>query len=297
MSVSAGDELLRWVSESGSGSWDRLRDVCAFVAQKHHLQVRPWVLASGLAALGHLDIDWRTRSWSVAPPALNVVPGLGLCVVLTGSRPHYLDRRFDSATDDLDVFPFDIPQSPWPAARLAKCASLALVHQVAHALGARVVIDPAANLVAAMRPIDEEPIELAPEPSLDDAQRFDPGDLCWRPATDRVPGLYRVDLHGRPVYRQRLEDGTWLAVDLPVGQFLALRGKRRVLRWREPKEGKPSALEVEKGLALPLLAERATTVSSGLAAQSDGGWWRYPNVPKPIATTIAGVLLQELQVI
>jgi hypothetical protein len=297
VSGSAGDELLRWVSEAGSGSWERLRDVCAFLAQKHRLKMRPWVLASGLAALGHIDIDWRTRSWSVAPPALNIVPGLGLCVVLTGSRPHYLDRRFDTATDDLDVFPFDIPQPPWPAARLAKCSSIEMVHQVAEGIRARVEVDPATGLVAALRPVDEEPIEFAPEPSLEEAQRFDPESLRWVPAVDRAPGLYRVDLHGRPIHRQRLEDGTWLAVDLPVGQFLSIRGKRHVLRWRQPSERRPSALEVERGVSLPLIAERAATVSSGLAPQNDGDWRRYLNVPHSIAAGIAEALLQELQVV
>jgi hypothetical protein len=101
--TSAGDDLLRWVSEAGSGPWERMRDACAYVAEKHRLQRRPWTLASELSALGHVDIDWKSRSWSVAPPAVNLVPGLGLCVVLTGSRPFYIDRRFEEATDDLDV--------------------------------------------------------------------------------------------------------------------------------------------------------------------------------------------------
>ena len=104
----AGDELLRWVSEAGSGTWPQLRDACAYVAQKYGLTAAPLILASDLSALGHIDIEWKTRSWSVALPALNLVPGLGLCLVLTGSRPYYLDQRFEEVTDEVDVYPFGI---------------------------------------------------------------------------------------------------------------------------------------------------------------------------------------------
>ena len=132
---SAGDELLRWISETGSGSWDRLRDAAAYVCEKHDLKVRPWTLATELSALGHLDVNWSNREWSVAPPALNLVPGLGLCIVLTGSRPHYVDERFDEATDDLDVYPFEVSQGQAPAAKFAKCASVEVAQNVAEALG------------------------------------------------------------------------------------------------------------------------------------------------------------------
>lgn len=297
MTGSAGDELLRWVSEAGSGSWERLRDVCAFIAQKHGLSRRPWSLASDLSALGHLDIDWRTRSWSVAPPALNVVPGLGLCVVLTGSRPHYVDKRFEAATDDLDVYPFEVPQAPSPSAKFAKCASLDVAERVAAGVGAQLVIDPAATLVEAMRPVDEEPIQLAPEPALDEAVRFDPASLQWRSDHRRVPGLYRVDLRGRPVHRRLLADGSWWAIDLPAGQFLELRARTEtVIRWCRPQGEAPAMFEVHRDVSLPLLAHRAATVCSGLVPTINGTWRSYLNVPNRIAASIAAALLQPLPV-
>lgn len=293
----AGDDLLRWVSEAGSGSWEKLRDVCAFLAQKYKVQIRPWRLANNLAALGHIDIDWTSRTWSVAPPALNLVPGLGLCVVLTGSRPHYLDRRFDDATDHLDVFPFDIPQPHgWPTARLAKCASLEVVDAVATALRAHVVINPAAQLVKALHRIDEVALDRAPEPLLDDAQRFDPSTLRWIPVGERHPGLYQIDLHGRHVFRRLREDGTWVAVDRSVGQFLELRGKRNVLLWQSATEREASQFMVDADISLPLLAERAVTVSSGMAPKRVGEGFSYSNVPREIAEGIAEALLQELHV-
>jgi hypothetical protein len=248
-----------------------------------------------LSTLGHLDIDWGTRSWSIAPPALNLVPGLGLCVVLTGSRPHYVDRRFEEATDDLEVYPFEVVQAPSPSAKFAKCASVEVAARVAAGLGARLVIDPATALVEAMRPVDEEPTEAAPAPALEEAQRFDPSTLAWAWDHGRRPGLYRMDLHGRPVHRRLDDYGNWWAVDLPTGQFLSLRERvDPVVRWRPMTAEEPACLEVRRELSLPILAERAATVSSGLAPRQVGGWRRYLNVPRPLAADIARRLLQVL---
>lgn len=292
---SAGDDLLRWVSEAGAGSWERLRDACAYVTQKHGLERRPWTLATELSALGHLDIDWRTRSWSVSSPAINIVPGLGLCVVLTGSRPLYVDRRFEEATDDLDVFPFEVAQAPAPAAKYAKCALVDVAERVAAGMGAQLVIDPAGGLTEALRPVDEEPIKAAPEPSLEEARRFDPATFRWEFDHGRRPGLYRMDLHGRPVHRRLDEYGSWSAIDLAAGQFLVLRDRAEpVVRWRPARGDAPSRFDVRRELSLPVLAERAATVCSGLVPQVEGDWRRYRNVRRDIAERIAAALLQAL---
>lgn len=293
---SPGDDLLRWVSEAGSGSWERLRDACAYVAEKHGLRKRrPWTLATDLSALGHMDIDWRTRVWSVAPPTINVVPDLGLCILLTGSRPFYVDRSFEQATDDLDVFPFEVPQPPSPAAKFAKCASVEVAQRIAEGMGALLVLDPARGLAGALRPVDEEPIEAAPEPALEEAHRFNPVTLRWEADHGRRPGLYRVDLHGRPVHRRLDEFGSWWAIDLPAGQFLELHERAEpVLRWRPATAALPACFEVRRLVSLPVLAERAATVSSGLVPQTHGDWRRYFNVPRGLAERISTMLLQPL---
>lgn len=290
-----GDDLLRWVSEAGSGTWERLRDACAYVTEKHALRERPWTLATKLSALGHLDIDWKTRRWSVAPPAINIVSGLGLCAVLTGSRPLYVDRRFEQATDDLDVFPFEVPQPPSPVAKFAKCASVEVAERVADRMRALLVFDPAIALADALRPVDEEPIEAAPEPPLEEALRFDPATLGWEAEHGRRPGLYRVDLHGRPVHRRLDAYGRWWSIELPAGQFLALKGRpEAVVRWRTGSGELPSYFEVRVEASLPLLAQRALTVTSGLLPQTADRWRRYMNVPRPLAERIANALLQPL---
>jgi hypothetical protein len=229
---------------------------------------------------------------------LNLVPGLGLCIVLTGSRPHYLDRRFEEATNDQDVYPFDVEQPPLPAARFAKCASVEVARRVAERLDATLVIDPAGRLADALVPVDEEPVAAAPEPSLEDALRFDPATLEWDAAHQHRPGLYRIDLHGRPVHRRLDESGSWWATDLPAGQFLALRSRTEpVLRWRSGSASDPPCFEVRQQLSLPVIAERAATVSSGVASERVDGWRRYRNVPRTLANRIGEALLQQVAVV
>ena len=272
---SAGDELLRWASEVGSGTWEQLRDASAHLGNKHKLSIRPWILAESLSVLGHLDIEWATRRWSIAPPALNLVPGLSLCIVLTGSRPYYIDRRFEDATDDLSVYPFPIEQPPAPAAKLALCASVSAAYEVGERFGAELVVNPARSLAESLVAIDKLPIaEFAPPPSLDAAEFFDAESLRWRPIDSERPGLYRIDLHGRPVHRRLDSHGNWYLVDLAVGQFLALEGRPDpAMRWQHgSNDGRvPPVLEVRATLALPVLAERAATVSSGLPCKMAGG--------------------------
>ena len=293
----AGDDLLRWSSEVGSGSWNRLRDACAYLTERYSLRLRPWTLASRLSSLGHIEIDWNNQRWSVAPPTINVVPGLGLCTVLTGSRPYHLGRRFEKATDDLDVFPFDIPQHPNPTAKYAKCASVEVAIKVAVGMEALLVFDPASALIDALRSIeDNDLLEAAPAPPLEEASRFNGDSLGWDKIHDRSPGLYRVDLHGRPVHRWLDDHGRWWELDLATGQFLAIRTRQApVCRWQGSTSQAFGQFEVRGDLSLPILAERALTVSSGLLPTVSDKWRSYHNIPRLLAEKIAHKLHCHLQ--
>ena len=296
-SDSVGDELLRWASEAGAGSWGSIRDAAAHLGQKHALRLRPWIMVSQLSSLGHLDMDWDTREWSIAPPAVNLVPGLWLCVVLTGSRPYHVERRFEQATEGLDVFPFEQAQPPAPAAMYAQCDSVDVAEDIARRLSARFVVHPAKGLADAVRSVEATPRSAAPEPPLEEAERFDHRTIAWTREHGRQQGLYRVDLHGRPIHRWLDASGSWSEVDLPTGQFLALReSPDGVLAWVPATvDGlTPPLMGVRTGVFLPTLAERAATVSSGLLPTRDGAWVWYPNVPEDVAAAIAAALGQNL---
>jgi hypothetical protein len=149
-----------------------------------------------------------------------------------------------------------------------------------------------------MRSVDEPEIKPAAEPPLDDATRFNAASMGWDPVETRpTPGLYRVDLHGRNVHRRLDDYERWWDIDLAAGQFMELeKAGKSVLRWRPPDRGRPSAIEVHERVHLPILAERAFRVSSGLRHQKIDEYRRYVNVPRDLAELAAERLLQELQV-
>ena len=304
--LSPGGELLQWASEVGRGKWEDLREAAVHVARKNGIRLRPSTLASQLTSLGHLDIDWEVREWSVARPTLNVVPGLGLCTLLTGSRPYYLRRQFDDATEGLDVYPIIVTQPPFdpryaataPAALFAKCASIEVAADVARRTGAEFVVAPATSLANALPSLDPDTLRRASPPDLDlDVDWFNPQDLTWaRPHQPPRPGLYRLDLLERTSYLW-YDQGSWCSTDLPEGQFLALRREhKQVMRWVAAPVGlgQSSRLEVRREVHLPQVAERAVTICDGKVPTLKGEWKRYKNVPRHVWQTIASRLGQSM---
>lgn len=291
MTVStASDDLLRWASETGSGSWHHLRDAAAHLARTHSLELRPWQLAVPLASLGHLDIDWREQRWSVAAPAVALSPGMGLCATLVGARPSRIVERYREATEDLNVYPFQLPQRHAPAALFAKCSSVEVTKGVASRLGVPLIFDPASGIVEELPSIVLEEVSPgSPIPNEDGLERFNPINGRWRRVSARdEEGLYRLDLYGRSMHRLH-RSGDWYSVDKATGQVLLLEGKNDLLFWCEPSSDSrvPSTLEVVTWLGLPPLAERAAVVSSGLVPVISGNRRIYRNVARSTATTIA----------
>ena len=288
--MTAPDDLLRWASETGGGSWRHLRDAAAYLARIHELDLRPWQLTVPLASLGHLDIDWEEQRWSVAPPAVVLSPGMGLCAYLVGARPSRMLERFDAATEDQDVYPFELTQRIAPAALFAKCSSVPVAEDVASRLGIPLISDPASGVVEELPRVALDEASLSsPIPLEDGLERFDPTDGQWRPVTGRdQEGLYRLDLFGRNMHRLHRDD-EWFSVDKATGQLLVLEGRSDLLFWCRPSSDfrVPSTLEVVDWLGLPPLAERAAVVSSGLVPVWSGNRRIYRNVARPTATTIA----------
>jgi hypothetical protein len=290
---------LRWASEVGAGSWTNLRDTAAYVSRDHDLTMRAWYLAAPLADLGHLDVAWEEQRWSIAPPALVLERGLGTCVYLAGSRPDRVMRRFGEAADDIEVFPFDIAQDPAPHGVFAKCASIDTARSLADRLRVPLVFDPSSSLAAAVPVPGLSDDRLGAPPALEDGlERFDAASSSWVKVDDRErPGLYRMDLHGRNIYRLRREEN-WYRVDRSEGLFLELGRSAPLLRWHPPSSDFriPSALELPRWLTLPAIAERAAVASSGLLPVRRRGKRLYRNVSRVVATILAERLTTELVV-
>ena len=288
--MTAPDDLMRWASETGSGSWRHLRDAAAYLARTHALNVRPWQLAVPLTSLGHVDIDWREQRWSVAAPAVALSPGMGLCAYLVGARPSRMLERFDEATEDQNVYPFQLKQRNAPAALFAKCSSVTVTEEVAHRLGVPLVFDPASGIVEELPDVVSDGASpSSPVPIEDGLERFDPIDGSWRQITGRdKEGLYRLDLYGRSMHRL-LRGDDWYSVDKATGQLLVLEGRHDLLFWCKPSNDfrVPSTFEVVEWLGLPPLAERAAVASSGLLPVAIGNRRIYRNVTRSTASTIA----------
>jgi hypothetical protein len=312
---SLGDELLRWASEQGSGTREGLLDAAAHLANKH--QLGSWSLStfpSQLSSLGHLDINWRNGRWSVAPPTLNLIPGLGLLAVLTGARTYHLRKAFDDASATTNFFPLEVAQPDrhgrrvgrdvtpvGPRAIFMKCTTLSDAEGLAERAGLKLASDPAASLAARMPSLDEAMGPRAAPATRESAQWFNPEGQKWDEMPDDCPsGLYQQDLHALTDYLWHEHDqgDSWWRIGLAEGQFKAIQGSA-VVRWTQgtPNNGVTSRFEIPPDFHLPTLAERALTVSDGflpvIAHGADGKKMkRYKNVSEEVARTIANKLGQ-----
>lgn len=291
---SLGDVVLRWASEAGSGPWSSFADATAHVmAGRNAEPTPPWRLATVMSSLGHLDIDWLTNEWSVAPPCLVLSPGLGLCTYLSGWRNTRLLERVEGSTDLLDLFPaMPVRQDPAPNGIFIKCGSVRDAERLAELIEIPIVHDPASALAASLPEVSAQDLALgAPPPAGEEVWRFDPSSLTWRVTEDHTSeGLYRFDLLGRKAFRLLLAD--WHIVDLPIGQAIVLAKTSNVIRWHEaPTDGlSPRYMSVDASVSLPLIAERAAVAASGLLPERRRGRRLYANVSRSVAHRVAGQL-------
>lgn len=303
-----GGQLLRWVSEQGSGKWPALSAVISYLRTSCQSQFRrlghdpahyrPSEVAASLAALGHIDIDWTRGEWSVAKPTMNVVPGLGLCVVMTGSRTTLLEQRLKEASNTPKVYPFEVPQFPMPSASFLKCSNIETVKEVAKRFHADIVFDPSSSLVNRMCRLDELPLARVGEPRLEDAMKYTPGETYeWTYAKSFDDGLFRIDHTGRVVFRRRVTIGGevhWFEVDRATGQLLELhRMGISIMRFTRTAADGSGALSVARGVSLPIGVERALTLCSGVIAEHHGQDRIYFNVNEGLADRVMDITLQS----
>ncbi|HIF38641.1 MAG TPA: hypothetical protein EYQ69_05410 [Gemmatimonadetes bacterium] len=261
-----GDEVLEWASEVGSGSWSTLKEGIRYVCKKHDIDTFSSLIAAQLSNLGHLDMDWESKKWNIARPALNIVPNLGLCAILTGSRTHFLLELFHNAANNLNVYPLPDLRQPKnsdtgrviaPSPVIIKCSTLESAKNVAEKAGIAFSLDPARTLGRALPNFSKHPSRRAAAPGNLDHYWFCPQTLKWEDSTgEDKPGLHRIDISYSPSYRWT--DGElWWHTDLPTGEFLAIKeNSSPIFRWTEsPKRhGTAHYFDVLKGLHLPTLA-------------------------------------------
>lgn len=75
--MAAHDDLLAWCSEVREGGVARLREVCAWTAQRSPLSWSAWEVMADLVALGHIEIDFQASRWQAVRPTLSLDPPTG----------------------------------------------------------------------------------------------------------------------------------------------------------------------------------------------------------------------------
>lgn len=292
--TSVGDEMLRWVSEVGAGRWQQLRDVSAYLNRRDDRDAQVSDMPTKLEQLGHLNIDWEKNEWSVATPALNISPGMGLCAFLSGSRPKYVMDRLNEALDDLAVFPFEVDQGNAPTALFVKCPNVDYADQIAEHLELQLNFDPSSALLDCVREVGVEQPVLgdSPRTDIDTLAVWNVDTLNWNATTSTTTkGLYRFEVHGRFTFRQ-FDGNEWFIVDLPTGQFVELeRQCRNVLTWSLQDGG---SLHLQRGVALPTNVHRALVAASGMLPARTGSEWIYCNVSSSTAFAIGDKLHQSV---
>ena len=287
---SLGDDVLRWASELGSGRWADLSQAIAHCVSARGIRnLRTWFVASDLADLGHLDVDWGDGRWSIASPVLALSPGMGMCAHLAGWRTSGLLERLESCAEDLGVHTFEVGQQHLATAIFAKVQSVDQLEKIAEAVGAPVVYDPSSALVDFVSLGLAERMPAARPPVDEPLAWFNPVSLTWE-AADRpdLDGVYRFEMHGRYVFRH-VEQGEWFIADRAEGQLRSLAGRDDVIRWHVPsRDGRvPRGMSVAREVSLPALAERAAVAASGFLPRRLGDRRTYSNVSRANAAAIA----------
>jgi hypothetical protein len=288
----AHDTLLAWVSELGSGSWERFKEASG------QLGLRASSALRGLSVLGHVEVSWRAPRFACAPATLTTIPGMPGRLLLCGQRPLGQADKLRSAAAEggLDVdlngdgahqfglgpATLTLEADPSDAAEFAERCGLRFAPQAAEAL-ARVLA----------------PLSLAGfvEPASPD-QRFphcplDPDTL--EPRWDAAGGGYEDGLWSwesfnglRLTYLRR--DGEWFLVpQREYGPYLVERPAEapKLVRYDSANR----LLYVNSRAPLPELHGRAACLCSGRLPlrqryASDHAEDQYVNVPVAVAQAI-----------
>lgn len=291
--MNPADALLRWVSENGSGSWSALKAAAGWL---YGPRLPPWVPATRMSALGHLEIDWDRGRWAAARPVVATIPYAGLRAILVGRRlPGLLrDVREERHHADLDVVTDWIPQAEGPELVTFTTSSASVFPLLAQRLGVHFEVYPALRIASAMGNLNSAGMRPAPPP-VGEVEEWNPVYYQWQPATaSNHPGLYKAEVFGRPRHVISDDGRAFFHTELDEGRYRELR--RRHMRVVSYAKGSPTgSLLIPAGAPLPALQARALTLLTGLLPRAERASLRYENVPSWIARLVATSLGQELK--
>jgi hypothetical protein len=316
------DELLRWVSERGTGSLTSFREVYDWLAPAEaagEADHWTWVLQS-LQSLGHVEVDWNTRRWEVAPSTIATMIGGGGYALLCGARPGWFLRRLACLASDPDlahladsiVLERPVPQDRGPSLRLVTLDEDSDAAEVCAALGVQYSPSAADQLLHLLPSLNAMlGVGRRADPDLPGGViparmgAGEPGRPLFEEVTDPdsiTPGAYCMALFDTRRYFYVHRPGDVFEAGRGEAIYAELRRRNHhVLQWDEIE----NSLLVPSRFRLPQLYERAAVLRTGLlpsAETSDSAGPRatvlhYRNIDRQFAQFLGRQLGQQPAVV
>ncbi|MCX5605954.1 hypothetical protein OOK29_48430 [Streptomyces phaeochromogenes] len=308
-----GGLLLRWASEVGSGHIPDLKRGATWLARSENLPISHGAAGRWIRdcqSLGHLDVDWRSGRWSVAPGVLTRLPSADGLAALVGSRTTRFEERVVRAESD-DILLIRVPNSlpetdiPVPETWLVQYEESPELTETAARLGVEHCDCFAIQAAALLPPLVPGPLAAPPAfgttVEMYDLSLEQPAFMPVRQWES--DGLYRFKRADHRLVCQIFRRGSWHSVSQERGVYLELDRlgvePRKNVRWF-PEEGRGrerfGRLIVDWGKPLPDLQRRISVMCTALPPEF-GTRYRtitYRNVPRAVAERIALSLKQEL---
>lgn len=322
------DELLLWCSERGAGSLDAFRDTYAWLEKGEPKSSAPdWRIALyNLQVLGHAEVDWEARTWSVTPPVLTTMPNSGGHALLVGQRPLWLMQRLERLHEDpgsdiaalaQSVMPLPpFRQAGGPSVRMVTLADPEDCRALCQALGIAFE-DRAADQLARRLPrfqemLAERGVQRGPG-GIEPQKMSEGGSDLWTDIEGHgeppLHGAYRYQRYNTHRYIYWIGMSGFIADKRTVVYAELARAKRWVLRYNPLRR----ELYAPKRMQLPHLHARAAVLRSGLlprltalnpqtapAEQSNPehkSYVKYVNIDESFARQVAESLYQELRLV
>ncbi|WP_141925630.1 hypothetical protein [Haloactinospora alba] len=302
------DLLLEWCSEYGNGTFEAFRRAHDWLSERYAPCTGKWSRTlSRLQRLGHVEVDWEYRRWSVAPTVLATLSDEAH-MMLVGARSRRLLERIDHLAEEEDphlrALAKDIaadpprPQRNGPPVRMVSaegrhaqelCSFLGIgwAPRAAEQLAARLptlkaMLDEGQPVTG---PAGENPHFLRPE---------DPEP--WQPVTKAEQwGAYQYEGHGKCRYAYHIRGTSFIADKHAVIYAGLFRSRRRVVSY-DPEHRE---LRVDARFPLPLLHARAAILSSGTlpryerSDRAEHSYQVHPAIEPRVADQIIGSLQQD----
>ncbi|WP_225809390.1 hypothetical protein [Streptomyces spinosus] len=322
------DELLLWCSERGAGSLDAFHATYTWLGKgKQESSTLDWRIALyNLQVLGHVEVDWEARIWSVTPPVLTTLPNSGGHALLVGQRPLWLIQRLERLHEDPDPGTAALAQSVvalpplrqanGPSVRMVTLADPEECRALCKVLGIAFE-DRAADQLVLRLPrfqemLTERGVQRGPG-GVDPQKMSEGGSDLWTDVEGHgeppLHGAYRYQRYNTHRYIYWIGMSGFIADKRTVMYAELARAERWVLRYSPLRR----ELYAPKRMQLPHLHARAAVLRSGLLPQLTAldpqtdpdrqsipghkSYVKYVNIDEAFARKLAESLYQKLQLV